>query len=69
MGEKRSEILNANPLPKRGMRVQTPDGLGTVTRFEMRKNTNRGPGTREVVVQLDDGRVHRFTPSKCHPLA
>jgi hypothetical protein len=45
-----------NKLFSRGTKVQTPDGAGTAISINMRKNTNGGPGARQYVVELDDGK-------------
>jgi hypothetical protein len=45
---------------QRNDRVTTPDGRGTVIGFSMRKNTNGGPGCKQLVVRLDDGRVRHY---------
>lgn len=34
--------------------------LGTIIGENFRQNTNGGPGTRQYVVRLDDGRVWHF---------
>ena len=44
--------------------VITPDGEGEIVDTTMRKNTNGGPGTRQFVVRLLDGRIHRYASSK-----
>ena len=41
-------------------KVFTDDGPGTIVNTQFRKNTNGGPGCREYVVRLDDGRVRRY---------
>jgi hypothetical protein len=46
---------------RRGTRVQTEDGPGEIIGMNMRRNTNGGPGVRQYVVKLDDGRVRHYT--------
>lgn len=41
-------------------KVQTPDGAGIVIGGNFRENTNGGPGTRQLIVRLDDGRVRHY---------
>lgn len=48
---------------KRGTRTVTPDGEGVTIGMNMRKNTNGGPGVRQLVVKLDDGRVRHYSVS------
>jgi hypothetical protein len=43
--------------------VETPDGPGKVIGMNMRTNTNGGPGVRQYVVELDDGRVRHYPTS------
>lgn len=45
---------------KTGTRVQTKDGEGVTVGIDFRKNTNGGPGARQYVVQLDDGRIRHY---------
>lgn len=45
---------------KQGTIVITPDGSGKTIGINKRKNTNRGPGTRQYIVQLDDGRIRHY---------
>jgi hypothetical protein len=42
-------------------RVMTADGPGTVTGHSFRRNTNGGPGCKQYVVRLDDGRVRHYS--------
>lgn len=51
----------------RSGRVVTPDGPGLVVARRKVKNTNGGPGSNKVVVQLDDGRVRKYSPHNVHP--
>lgn len=44
--------------------VQTPDGPGRTVGVNMRRNTNGGPGVRQYVVELDDGRVRHYSTGK-----
>lgn len=48
---------------RKGTRVMTPDGSGVTVGFNMRKNTNGGPGCGQYVVQLDDGRIRHYQRS------
>ncbi len=41
--------------------VMTPDGPGRTVGSNMRKNTNGGPGVRQYVVQLRDGRIRHYS--------
>lgn len=43
-----------------GTRVWTCDGPGVTIGMNFRRNTNGGPGTRQYVVQLDDGRKRHY---------
>jgi hypothetical protein len=43
-----------------GARVMTPDGPGRTIGTNMRKNTNGGPGVRQYIVELDDGRKRHY---------
>lgn len=43
--------------------VTTPDGDGVIVGGNMRKNTNGGPGVRQLVVRLEDGRVRHYSKS------
>ena len=45
----------------RGTKVTTKDGTGTIIGFELRKNTNGGPGTWQYRIMLDDGRIRHYT--------
>jgi hypothetical protein len=52
-----------------GTIITTEDGYGTTIGMSMRRNTNGGPGARQYVVRLEDGRVrhysrHDFIPGK-----
>lgn len=44
-----------------GARVTTPDGNGKTIGMNMRKNTNGGPGVRQYIVQLDNGRIRHYS--------
>ena len=48
----------------RSGRVETPDGFGVVLGLDMRQNTNGGPGTRQWLVRLDDGRVRHYPAAR-----
>lgn len=45
-------------------RVITRDGEGTTIGMNMRKNTNGGPGVRQFVVRLNDGRIRHYSPNE-----
>lgn len=47
--------------PRLSGRVLTTDGPGTVNGSSYRKNTNGGPGCRQYVVRLDDGRIRHYS--------
>lgn len=44
--------------------MNTPDGPGKIISMNFRKNTNGGPGTRQYVIQLDDGRIRHYSLSE-----
>lgn len=52
---------------KTGLLVITEDGPGKIVGMNMRKNTNGGPGVRQLVVQLDDGRIRHYSTGKVYP--
>jgi hypothetical protein len=43
--------------------IMTPDGPGKTIGINMRKNTNGGPGVRQYVVRLADGRIRHYATS------
>ena len=45
-------------------KVTTPDGEGEIVSYNFRKNTNGGPGTRQYIVKLCDGRTRRYTKNE-----
>lgn len=45
---------------RRGTKVTTPDGAGVTVGMNKRRNTNEGPGTRQYVVRLEDGRIRHY---------
>lgn len=49
---------------RRGTRVCTPDGVGRIVGRAMRRNTSGGPGARQYVVKLDDGRTRHYKQSE-----
>lgn len=51
-------------LVSRGTRIQTPDGVGITVGINMRENTNGGPGVKQYVVQLDDGRIRHYSTNE-----
>lgn len=53
-----------NKLFSRGTKIQTPDGVGTTINVNMRENTNDGPGVRQYVVRLDDGRIRHYSTNE-----
>lgn len=66
----KSQKHNANDTQKRreapremlgiNTSVTTKDGPGKVVGYSQRENTNGGPGCRQYVVRLDDGRVRHY---------
>lgn len=50
-------VSNAFPL---NARVMTQDGPGKTIGMDHRKASNGGPGTRQYVVELDDGRKRHY---------
>lgn len=50
------------PTFSRGTPVSTPDGEGVTVGMNMRKNTNGGPGVRQYVVRLRDGKIRHYRP-------
>lgn len=46
--------------------VLTPDGPGRTVGSNMRKNTNGGPGVRQYIVQLKDGRIRHYSRGEVH---
>lgn len=50
-------VSNAFPL---GSRAITKDGPGKTIGMDHRKASNGGPGTRQYVVELDDGRKRHY---------
>ena len=50
-------VSNAFPL---NSRVMTSDGPGKTIGMDHRKASNGGPGTRQYVVELDDGRKRHY---------
>ena len=50
-------VSNAFPL---NSRVMTSDGPGKTIGMNFRKASNGGPGTRQYVVELDDGRKRHY---------
>ena len=61
-------VSNAIPL---NTRVMTSDGPGRTIGMDHRKASNGGPGTRQYVVELDDGRKRHYpmnNPDKIRPL-
>jgi len=59
-------VSDAAPL-RRGARVGTPDGPGATVGRSMRRNTNGGPGCRQYVVRLYDGRVRHYGSNEIEP--
>lgn len=53
-----------NKLFSRGTKVRTPDGAGTTINVNMRENTNGGPGARQYIVKLDDGRIRHYSTNE-----
>lgn len=49
---------------KNGTKVQTKDGEGTTVGIDFRKNKNGGPGARQYVVQLNDGRIRHYNTNE-----
>lgn len=49
----------SNAIPH-GSRVMTCDGPGKTIGMDFRKASNGGPGTRQYVVELDDGRKRHY---------
>lgn len=47
--------------PRLSGRVMTTDGPGTVNGSSYRKNSNGGPGCKQYVVRLDDGRIRHYS--------
>lgn len=45
---------------RRGTRVMTADGPGVVIGRDTRRNTNGGPGVRQLVVELADKKVRHY---------
>ena len=43
---------------------KTPDGMGKIIGVDARKCSNGGPGARQFVVQLEDGRKRHYTPNE-----
>ncbi len=43
-----------------GTEVMTPDGKGKTIGMNSRFNTNGGPGAKQYIVQLDDGRIRHY---------
>lgn len=52
------------PTLKSGTRVQTKDGEGVTVGINFRKKTNGGPGARQYVVQLNDGRIRHYNTNE-----
>ena len=50
---------------KRKPIIITPDGEGHVINVVFRKNTNGGPGCKQYLIQLLDGRKRKYNPSEC----
>lgn len=48
------------PRLRRGTDVVTSDGLGRIVGQSMRRNDNGGPGCRQYVVLLRDGRTRHY---------
>lgn len=48
------------PRLRRGTDVVTTDGPGRIVGQSMRRNDNGGPGCRQYVVKLHDGRTHHY---------
>jgi len=42
------------------VQVSTIDGIGRIIGYDQRRNTNGGPGCKQYVVRLSDGRVRRY---------
>jgi hypothetical protein len=59
MPDKRNNSQPKPDLPI-GTQVETQDGSGSIINYHFRKNTNGGPGTKEYVVRLNDGRNRHY---------
>ena len=57
---KQSKTAPSYPRLPNGTRVRTADGDGKTVGMNFRRNTNGGPGVRQYVVMLDDGRVRHY---------